>query len=115
MCLETVDEKTKNGEGYGYKVFVSDYSCHLRFPYYGGRIKYEQWYQDKAKGEVVTLFSTNYPKGYHIFQNAGDAKRWGNKSPNVRKVYYQAVVASGLQKSYPVIVARKIYIMKGKV
>ena len=54
MCLKTVDKKTKKGTGIGYKAFESDLSHHFYFPYYGGRIKYEQWYQDRAKGGIFT-------------------------------------------------------------
>ena len=114
MCLQRVDKVTRKGTGIGYKVFTSDESYHTTFFVYGGRIKYNVWYHDKATERICINDKKSYPAGYHIFLSLRGAEKWlpGGK---FRKVQYEDVVASGIQENHPVIVARKIYIMKGKV
>ena len=115
MCLQIVDEKIKGGTGVGYKVFLTDERYHLSFEYFGGRIKYNEWYQDKARGEIFPHFSNPYPKGYHIFTALEDAKNWCYPGEAIRRVDYKNVVASGTQGGYPIVVAREMYIHKGRV
>ena len=118
MCLNTVDAKTKKGTGVGYKVFVSDKWYHLSFQYCGGRINYDEWYKDKAEGNLYCFPGYGYyRKGYHIFTTLEGAKKWAGRSMYrpIRKVEYRAVAASGTQQEHPVVVAREIYIHKGRV
>ena len=113
MCLQIVDEKIKGGTGVGYKVFRTDERYHLSFENFGGRIKYNEWYQDKANLMIGSI--QRYPTGYHIFTTLGGAKGWASQCEAIRRVDYKNVVASGTQGGYPIVVAREMYIHKGRV
>ena len=111
MCLETVDKKIKKGRGYGYKDFltIGDDLGPLTTHGKGSRFPEGVWITDTNEGKV----GGRYPKGFHLFTS----KRSKNMliTQARRKVYYEDVVASGKDSGNNVIVARKMYIMKGKV
>ena len=119
MCLDKLDKKTEKGTGVGWKVFGIDNSQDL-IPIYlnRGHLKYNTWHEDKARGKIEAGYPRfSYPKGYHIFLKEGDTSSWGRTQPfcnypQVRKVEYENVVASGSQDGFPVVVARKMLIHK---
>ena len=91
MCLDTLDVGINKGTGVGYKVFSVGESYHLYFPYYGGRIKTDFWYKDKAKGQIGSNLSIRcYPTGYHIFLTLEGAKAWAiGRCEKIRRVEYR--------------------------
>lgn len=115
MCLDTIDEKTKKGSGVGYKRFGIDDSYHLRFPYQGGRPKLETWIGDKNSWDIIACDSNKYRTGFHIYRYLLEAKSKRLPAEKILKVKFKDVSASGTQGRQRIIVARKIYIMKGEV
>ncbi len=112
MCLVTLDKETQEGTGVGWKYFRSDASSHLEFAYYGGRVNYNTWLKDKAKGMIPKQCGGfSYHKGYHVYVNKEDAV-FAAFGEQIRRVEYREVVASGRQDGRQVVVARQILIHK---
>lgn len=124
MCLNTVDKETKKGSGYGYKLF-EDWNGELH-PWFIGRgsvLAEEEWIA--ARGGTLPVGKKKYRLGFHIFTTKAGAKALQETNPFeypevIRRVKFKEVVASGKQgmgdlSFQQVIVARKMYICKGKV
>ena len=110
MCLHTVDEKTKEGKGYGYKAF-SKHGDTLT-PLCGrGQLSFpeEVWFTDPNMRRIAG----KYPAGFHINRFKNHARTWVGDT--TRKVFYKDVVASGSFFDEPVFVARQIWITKEEI
>lgn len=113
MCLEKIDKVTKKGRGYGYKWFVEkDDGLHEYFGGALGVLSEGVWIEDP----LDMVLKRNYRTGFHVFLSKDLEWDDGYREGAVlRKVKYQYVVASGKQDEFNVIVARKMYIIKGEV
>ena len=113
MCLHTVDEKTKEGKGYGYKAFSKhgDTLTPLRRRSGRGQLSFpeEVWFTDPNTKPI----EGQYPAGFHINRFKIHALDWAGDT--TRKVYYREVVASGFWWDEPVYIARQIWITKEEI
>ena len=114
MCLDTVDKKPKQVTE-GWKIFnIKNYSIKRLF-FNEFKFKINKWVRDTKYYNIKTYNTNNeiYKTGFHFFLNKKDAKYWIYKSKynwKIYKVRVSNVVATGIQDSCEVGVAREIFI-----
>ena len=123
MCLDTVDEVTKEYTE-GYKVFgvrgnfvnPELYNTYKRFPLH-------EWIGEETNTHIYYGNGNYYKSGFHFFVNLEDAYTWIQDSTTdceIFKVRVRNIIASGEQRLYGTIkstnvkvgVAKEMYIEK---
>jgi hypothetical protein len=128
MCLKFVDNHHTKDSGVGYKVFKKT-NFSFRFTAAVAEVKYFRfiWYKAKEVSNKKLATSSEYSKGFHIFEQEADAKEYFRNNVlinkdrwTIRKVEYKEVICSGQQniaglfdnnKYVPTIVANKMRIL----
>jgi hypothetical protein len=113
MCLHVVDKEAIVKEGIGYKgFFISHGEINSEYQTFG--FTYEKWVKDDDNSYIRTCDGEKYKTGFHLYKTRREARNNYSDS-DIRKIKFRKVVATGTQNDDRVIVAREIYILKGKV
>jgi hypothetical protein len=142
MCLDRVlktrnikhqIQKNKKGLKIGYKVFEKRRGGYFS-PFFNKqqRLKERKWLRDEFGRVIFADDDREYRTGYHIFLYEENAKQYAsneleyrnrNRNLKVLKVYFDQILASGIQlvgassrylncQSATIVVAKKMYIPK---
>jgi len=120
MCL-SLDEKTRTGIKYGYKIFkVVGNKIYGEYFSYTGAVnwmepyKKKKWYKSSS-GIIGTAPSDFYERGFHIFTNKKHATSWRRRKRGYKifKVKLKNIIASGIQgRNLKVVVAKEMMILE---
>lgn len=131
MCLQRITNRKPKSKGVGWKVFKVRRGGSLAPEIWNQRglimsSTSKCWLTEKTfrpsyiDSELIHPYGeAPYPLGFHIWLTLEGAKDWLELSlskPNlcIRKVRYRKAHTRGIQCSSPVIVAKEIFIEKGK-
>lgn len=120
MCLDTIESRTPEPSGVGYKVFrINRYTEHIYSEFIpNGPLKVGKWL--KASQVILHCNISNkcYKSGFHIFKNKSNiafklmSKKYFNSDICViRKVKYRGATTLGQQYGLVVIVADEMKIL----